>query len=513
MKKKTTSQTHALYSKKNRRRIAFILALCGAFATLTYGYLRFYRTAPPIKEVTAAEGKQPWMVIFMHGSFGTMFGLMSFFKVMRDDVENTTYKKMSSHMRHDPFFHQLQPILAPGLHRFEPTFNPPAAEENKHHLAVFPVSAAYKHLHEQMRSESEKHYFYTFGWSGLVSQQRRRREAVRFYNMLHQEYHRFLKQGITPKIRILVHSHGGNVALNMAGVSHLMEAGLNNIPDAKTYADKDERESLEELHKVLVQLPKKEKTKQLPHQKKWDFMPPRSPLRVDEMVLLGTPVQAETAHFFTYPFFKKIYHVYSAGDSIQGFDWVSTKRYNPEQRLPFTPTNTNPDNTVVQVRLTMNKNKPVSENEGEVKEESPQPAVEGSVFSNVLGALFGAKKGDGIPDPGHKELWFMGWKGQGNEESAQRHIQPYPYVILWPLIQQLVDKHPDLHDVDVRLKFKEEKISLVCHPHGSTTKRHKVFLPRAEINALQEKAHAWEPTNVSREHEMNILHRYAQKLA
>ena len=514
--KKKNSNPLPLLSAQNRRRLAIILALCGAFATLTYSYFSFFHQPTKIKQIKHPANKEPWMVIFMHGSFGTMFGLMSFFEVMRDDVENSTYKKMSSHMRHDPFFHQMQPILAPGLRRLTPTFTPPSSSDTNYRCAAFPVSAAYKTLYEQIRKDQEEHYFYTFGWSGLVSQQRRRREAVRFYNMLQQEYNRFLAQGITPKIRLIAHSHGGNVALNMAGIDHLIEKGLNNIPDAHTYADKDECKALQELHKILIELPEKKQVKHLPHQKKWDFMPVRSSLRIDETILLGMPVQPETAHFFTYPFFKKIYHLYSDGDSVQRMDWVSSQRYYnalkgefSAQRLPFTPTNTNPDNTVIQVRLTLNKNSQLEEPKD--KEEPTQE--DSSIFSTVLSTLFGTKKTGGLPDPAHKELWFMGWKGQGDEESAQSYIQPYPYAILLPFIQDLVDKHPDLHDVDVRLKFKEDKISFICHPHESQSKRHKLYLPRQELRELQEKVAPWEPADVSRAHEMSILHRYAQKLA
>ena len=42
-------------------------------------------------------------------------------------------------------------------------------------------------MNELAKPGKEKNYFYTFGWSGLLSQHRRCLEAIRFYNALSLE--------------------------------------------------------------------------------------------------------------------------------------------------------------------------------------------------------------------------------------------------------------------------------------------------------------------------------------
>ena len=69
------------------------------------------------------------MTVFVHGSFGTAMGLLSVFNVIKDNVDDTSYKRMTSHMRNDPFFYHHQAILEPGMHAITPTFDAPDANK------------------------------------------------------------------------------------------------------------------------------------------------------------------------------------------------------------------------------------------------------------------------------------------------------------------------------------------------------------------------------------------------
>lgn len=111
--------------------------------------------------------------------------------------------------------------------------------------------------------------FYYFGWSGALSARERKKVA-------HHLYHAIIKikkqykatMGEEPHIRLICHSHGGNVALNVASV-----------------ADK--------------------------HKKN---------LTIEQLILLATPVQKETAPLVKHERFKQIYSFYSSSDLIQRLD-------------------------------------------------------------------------------------------------------------------------------------------------------------------------------------------------
>lgn len=110
-------------------------------------------------------------------------------------------------------------------------------------------------------------HIYLSGWSGKLDFAERTKSASELFNhitQLQQTYR--ARYGAVPRIRIITHSHGGNVALNMAK--------CNN---AET---------------VII----------------------------DELILLACPVQKETAQFVHHAMFKKIYSLHSHLDMIQVLD-------------------------------------------------------------------------------------------------------------------------------------------------------------------------------------------------
>jgi hypothetical protein len=107
--------------------------------------------------------------------------------------------------------------------------------------------------------------FYLFGWSGLLTPENRLHAAERFYDAL------YLLQQQYPHepIRIITHSHGGNMVLNIA---HFFE--------------------------------KKEKKIE----------------PIDELILFACPVQQNTAHYTTHQTFKRILSFHSTLDMFQVID-------------------------------------------------------------------------------------------------------------------------------------------------------------------------------------------------
>lgn len=111
--------------------------------------------------------------------------------------------------------------------------------------------------------------FYFWGWSGKLSRTARKNEARTLYQDILT-----LKQTYAQKypnrplyVRLISHSHGGNVLLNLSQVQN-----------------------------------------------------PDSPLDIDELILLSCPVQYATKEYVKSPCFKKIYSFYSS-DLYQVIDW------------------------------------------------------------------------------------------------------------------------------------------------------------------------------------------------
>lgn len=110
--------------------------------------------------------------------------------------------------------------------------------------------------------------FYFFGWNGKLSFKERENASKEFYTALLDLVHAYNKKyHAQPKIRIITHSHGANVALHMAEIQD------------------QER-----------------------------------PIFIDEIIMLGAPVQERTKHLACHECFGKIYSFYSGTDLFQIID-------------------------------------------------------------------------------------------------------------------------------------------------------------------------------------------------
>lgn len=107
--------------------------------------------------------------------------------------------------------------------------------------------------------------FYIFGWSGKLQDQERILAAKVLYDEITTLTKKYLeKYGCSPKIRIIAHSHGGNVALNMAAIKQ-----------------------------------------------------PAHSFQIKSLILLACPVQDKTMHLISTPMFQRVYSLYSSLDIIQ----------------------------------------------------------------------------------------------------------------------------------------------------------------------------------------------------
>lgn len=109
--------------------------------------------------------------------------------------------------------------------------------------------------------------FYIYGWSGILDPNERFKTAHILYQELQKLNAAYTKEyGQPPVIRLMTHSHGGNIALNLAQAQQ------------------------EYAHDRLY---------------------------IDELILLAIPVQQETAHFINDPLFTSVYSLHSHWDILQ----------------------------------------------------------------------------------------------------------------------------------------------------------------------------------------------------
>lgn len=110
--------------------------------------------------------------------------------------------------------------------------------------------------------------FYTHCWSGRLDFKAREIASEKLYINIEKLIENYEKKydSHPPRIQLICHSHGCNVALNLARVKN------------------------------------------------------RTPLMIDKLILLAGPVQEATANLARHSMFKCVYSLYSAGDSIQILD-------------------------------------------------------------------------------------------------------------------------------------------------------------------------------------------------
>ncbi len=431
------------------------------------------RTSP--RETNTSENC--YMNVFVHGSFSSFLGFLSLPNLMKDTVKDTTYCNVTKQLRNDEAFYTTQPMLKRGLVKLEPSYVKESV--NNKPYAAYPIIKAFQDVLAYACPEQKENYFYTFGWSGLISQSSRRYEAIRFYNALCQELENFHKKGIYPKIRIITHSHGGGLCLNMAGVSRVLHN--NAWHKEKVYSqNKNEQETLTAITDIFKELTNKDLAEKKADQKALSYVPTNKHLKIAELILLGTPLQPETEHFFASPFFEKIYHIYSDEDVAQRLDWVSSKELWSNQRLSTTITPTVAQSTlpkVTQIRIILDKNN-ISEMNNPPTNQKP------STWEHIVSAFSGRQ----TRNPTHEELWFLTWQ----EKTNCTFLSPLPISILTPFLIKKMDTMNEYTDIDVYCLPDGDSIKIRTTPYKKETVTiQEQSIPQTLIKEIQKKIEPW----------------------
>ena len=235
------------------------------------------------------------MTVFIHGTVGPHVTLQTLKRLLTVKKQDKSWYEHYIELVKKDYIHSRQPINAQGLVAIDFTVL------NKKDECRFTGLTAklYDMTSCSSNNQNAESCYYTFGWNGRLHSASRLAAARNLYNVLAEETLRLEGElGKKVKINLVTHSHGGNVALNLA----LAE---------KKYNKK---------------------------------------LTVDRLVMFGCPVQSETEDCANSEVFKKIYHFYSSGDHVQIADFLTTKDLLSRRKFK--------DGKVCQIKVSVGKNNP-----------------------------------------------------------------------------------------------------------------------------------------------------------
>ncbi len=458
------------------------------------------------------KNDQAWMTVFIHGSFGSTLGLLSIPRVLDDNVRGSSYREVNRRLREDDTFFSEQPLLTRGLKRIFPSFDLQATKGKKY--SAYPLIKAYDVIDEHLSPKRGEQFFYTFGWTGLMSQNSRRYEAIRLYNALAKELLRLKEQGKNPKIRLITHSHGGNLSLNLAAISTVLALKSLNY-EQKFSEDEDTDRSIRSMLEIIKGLPSSANMPQKAGQKILDYVPEVKDLIIDELILFGAPIQPETQGFCSFPIFKKIFNFYSGEDFIQRFDWVSTRRYFSDQRLSherFSSSQAQQKQIpqIIQACIMIGRqwSKPSGVIVDDTKPTSTQQAT--SISSSWWQRLFfGKKSADRLSaDPTHKEFWFVSWPDYSSGIKYDIGLLPLPIMILTPMFLKLLEPFKHMNDIDINIRLSNASVKVSLADHEQEIIHAEQKIPRSLIEMIKVHLSSWKPALKTKKEEFYSVYKH-----
>lgn len=476
-----------------------IIASVVALIVLASAWLWYSQKTEPIivkhseLELDRVE-KAHRIVLFIHGTFGSTLGLLDIPSIMKDNLKGSLYTKTARSMRKDRFFFCTQPLLHRGLESFVPTFDRSSDDGG---FVVYPIGKCFEHLAHRVWGDDEIRHYYVFGWSGLLSQNKRRHEAVRLLNELNEEVKKFKARGVLPKITIVSHSHGGNVVLNMGLIAaELLGHSFPQIPEF------EHAESIIKTRDLLNHLPQSGSVAGLASHKRWDYYPEKPEWKVEHFVLLGTPIQPETDFAVTSPLFESVLNCYSHADRVQQNDWISTSRYYSDRRFDrvvklLEKHGQDDHKKLTQACILFNRSR------GEdgllvYSADGEKTKKKRTIWNTLIGDL-------STPtvhvDPTHKELWFVVTPAA----DEKTFLKPLPVAVLMPLLLKAQQTSPLCHDCDYNIAVRGDELCIEVAPYLKGTVQETLSLPLSEIKMMQKALGDWEVSSDFLEREELLL--------
>jgi len=325
----------------------------------------------PSIEMQGIKAKaEHWITVFSHGIISAA-PLLSFDligRMMKNNLKGTFYEKYVYNVRRDRYFCQNQPMQELGLKIID-TQRTDADDGCPAMAQIFDLQSSWLHPDKKINN-----YYYTFGWEALLIHESRYEDAKKLHIALSQEIKKYRDRGINPKIRLIGFSHGASVLLNLGGVR--------------------QNENIEKNFEI------------------------------DELILLGMPVQRNSDNYINAPLFKKVYNFYSKYDRIQVLDFSNPGKLFSRRKFKRRPNLQIPTN-LMQVRLEMLRHNPKQDkwikNSKKYRE-------------NIRTGKLLPRHSHGVRNssPGHCEWWFFGWTNKYYRDNFS--IYPLPILALIPTI-------------------------------------------------------------------------------
>lgn len=254
----------------------------------------------------------------------------------------------------------------------------------------------------------------------------RYKEAKMLHASLYEEIKKLKAQNYDPRIRIIGYSHGGNVSLNLAAVQ--------------------KRES------------------------------PNQQLAIDELVLLGTPIIADTDYLVNEPIFKRVYNIFSMQDRIQPMDLFAPNQFFSDRIFRSRKGFTLPEKLVqVQLKVTRCRKEVL---------DCPRRFSLSNNFNNPQ-VVFGKKNLLRDVSPGHVELWFFGWTPLNYRDSFP--LYPLPAISFAPLIlhhsRKIAKNLSPEHTVIVDIRPQHNAI-LFRHNYDQHVRIQEPYIPKEKLELL-----------------------------
>jgi hypothetical protein len=394
--------------------------------------------------MNAAVEKICHVHVFVHGTYAPVFTLLSYPSVRNDDLKGTSYLGLQRLIRDSQFARYHRFSSGAGLSEVSPHTN--VADNDPARYVVGAFSA----VQREMVPNSRNRYF-MFGWSGLLSQKERRREAIRLYNELVSLVESMTAAGVTPVLNIYGHSHGSNVILNL-GLVHGCTFAPELLP-AQTEVD-----VIEDMNKLLaggavddladfIQQDAFELSKHL-------YEKPTQPLgKIKQIALFGLPVQPETAPLVLSSLFESVLQIYSDNDSVPYTDLISSKK---QSQLRLNPTLIAGHSSVKMVRW-MNERTPLDECAQCLEEKIPRPPSRFGRLSKISLENIGRLNEGSSPDshhpldPWHADFWAIGKKREG------AFFEQVPLLVYTPLLNKLLSSAGVEQQLDFCLLGREDR--------------------------------------------------------
>ncbi|OGB97610.1 hypothetical protein A3F06_03705 [candidate division TM6 bacterium RIFCSPHIGHO2_12_FULL_36_22] len=359
----------------------------------------------------ADKNTEQWITIFIHGTVMPYITFFDVLKLKNKEIQPTMLTRMNKLYRKSPFFYQCQPIQGFGL---KPIYFAKSHPGN----AAQAFGKTFHLLNKKCYPKRRINRYYTFGWSGLLNKNVRDLAAQQLYEELVREINKLKEFNDNPiHIILCCFSHGGNVGLSL----------YKYVNSKKT------------------------------------------PFTIDQLILYGTPIQEESYKGLRSPLYQNVYNLYSLGDRIQKFDFISGSETSRTFEGPNLP------KKLKQVRLRFNRRK------------TPYK----------LGREYAEKTKKRVY-PGHIELWFFGW----TQKWYRPHfpLQPFPVAAFTPFITKTVDDLGTTNTMTIEISPKSGQTMVTSYDNSFESKDKKYInsMTKSDLHWLQRKVKAYSPQNYKR---------------